>query len=189
MTEATGSQNQSSQSSNPWERAWNTVTEAVTNVGNMVKDAVLPSEGAPWEKQWSDPKPPEKPRAVPPSKFDTVFNNLIQAESGGNHSAVSNKGAKGITQVMPKTGVDPGYGVKPLQNNSEAEYKRFGREYLQAMLTRFDGDYEKALAAYNAGVGHVQAAVERGGKNWKKHLPKPSETLPYIEKILGKVNG
>lgn len=187
MTEATGSQNQPA--SNPWERAWNTVTETVENVGNTVKEAVLPAPAAPWERQWNSITKPDKPRMVSPSKFDTVFSNLIQAESGGDHNAVSDKGAKGVTQVMPKTGVDPGYGVKPLQNSSETEYKRFGRDYLQAMLKRFDGDYEKALAAYNAGVGHVEAAVERGGKNWKSHLPKPQETLPYIEKILGKRNG
>lgn len=138
--------------------------------------------------------PPIPRRKDAPNKFEEVFSRLITQESGGKHTdgsgklTTSNKGAKGLTQVMPGTGVDPGYGVAPLKDQSSAEYKRFGKDYLKAMLSEFNGDYEKALAAYNAGVGNVKEAIEKGGKKWKDHLPKPSETLPYIEKILGKSN-
>ena len=80
---------------------------------------------------------------------------LINQESGGDNSAVSPRGARGLTQVMPATGTDPGYGVKPLQNQSPEEFKRFGNDYLKAMLDKYDGDVPKALAAYNAGPGTV----------------------------------
>lgn len=188
MTEATGSQSQPA-SKSPWEQTWNDVKEAVTDVGNAVKEAVTPASSNPWDREWSKPVPPEKPRVVPPSRFDQVFDRLIGAESGGVHEkggklTTSGKGAEGLTQVMPRTGVDPGYGVKPLKDKSKEEYKRFGRDYLKAMLNEFDDDYEKALAAYNAGVGNVKFAIEKGGKKWKDHLPKKEETLPYIEKIL-----
>jgi hypothetical protein len=132
------------------------------------------------------------PRSSGNSKFETVFGRLTKQESGDTHMDASGKlissvkGAKGITQVMPNTGDDPGFGVAPLKNKTKAEYLRFGRDYLQAMVTEFGGDYEKALAAYNAGVGNVKNAVEKGGANWKDYLPKKSETLPYIERILGK---
>lgn len=80
---------------------------------------------------------------------------LINQESGGNPNAVSSKGATGLTQVMPATAANPGYGVAPMKDQSVAEQTRFGKEYLTAMLDKYDGNVEKALAAYNAGPGAV----------------------------------
>ena len=88
-------------------------------------------------------------------KADKLLPFLINQESGGNNDAVSSKGARGLTQVMPATGVDPGYGVAPLKDQSPEEYRRFGKDYLVAMLNKYDGDVEKSLAAYNAGPGNV----------------------------------
>lgn len=129
------------------------------------------------------------------NRFDTVFNKLVGAESRGQHTndsgglTTSPVGARGITQVMPKTGDDPGFGVTPIQNTSEGEYLRFGKDYLRAMLTEFNGDYEKAVAAYNAGHASVKRAItkaEKAGGDWTEFLPKKSETIPYMRKILGK---
>jgi hypothetical protein len=125
--------------------------------------------------------------------LDSVFGKLIQAESGGKqfdksgNILTSNKGAQGITQVMPKTQKDPGFGVTPAKDNSEQELLRVGKEYLNAMYNKFN-NWEYAVAAYNAGPGNVEKAVTRAkkeGKDWKTFLPKRSETLPYIDKILG----
>lgn len=125
--------------------------------------------------------------------FETIFSNLKVAESGGRHLnsqgklMTSKAGAEGITQVMPKTQANPGYGVKPMKDKSEAEFDRVGREYLQAMYREYDGDWEKALAAYNAGPGNLNRAISKAnaqGGHWKDYLPKPEETLPYIDKIL-----
>ncbi len=88
-------------------------------------------------------------------KAEKLLPFLINQESGGNNNAVSSKGARGLTQVMPKTGEDPGYGVAPLKDQSPEEYRRFGKDYLVAMLNKYDGDVEKSLAAYNAGPGNV----------------------------------
>lgn len=126
--------------------------------------------------------------------LDSVYKRLLGAESNDTHRDKSGKlitspvGALGVSQVMPKTGVDPGYGIKPLQNESKDEYLRFGKDYLKAMYDKF-GDWEQALAGYNAGPGNVDKAIARAkekGGDWKDYLPKPKETLPYIEKILGK---
>lgn len=129
------------------------------------------------------------PRTDDAGMFDRVFRNLVMQESRGRHMTggkltESPVGAQGITQVMPKTGKNPGFGVLPIQDDSEEEYLRFGRDYFQAMLDEFDGDYEKALAAYNAGHGSVKRAVTKGGSQWKDFLPKKSETIPYISKIM-----
>ena len=88
-------------------------------------------------------------------KAEKLLPFLINQESGGNNNAVSPKGARGLTQVMPKTGEDPGYGVAPLKDQSPEEYRRFGKDYLVAMLNKYDGDVEKSFAAYNAGPGNV----------------------------------
>lgn len=123
--------------------------------------------------------------------FDSLFAAVVQQESGGVHATgdgkllTSSAGAQGVTQVMPATGTDPGYGVKPLQNQSREEYLRFGRDYLQAMIKEFDGDQAKALAAYNAGPGRVIDAVRSKGSDWLSVMPK--ETKDYVAKIGGKV--
>lgn len=131
--------------------------------------------------------------------FDILFDGLIQAESNGKHrdragnltnSNLPTDQALGITQVRVSTGQDPGFGVRPIENDSEEEYLRFGRDYLGAMFREYDNDPELALAAYNAGTGNVNRAIAearaRGG-SWKEYLPKPSETLPYIDKIMNYV--
>lgn len=158
----------------PWASDWGTGISYLGN-GQMPRSASFGGRG---------------PSNAPDAKFDRVFRNLIQQESGGRHTdktgglTTSPVGALGITQVMPKTGKNPGYGIQPLQNDSEEEYIRFGRDYLNAMLTEFDGNYEQALAAYNAGAASVKKAVQRGGAQWKDFLPKKQETIPYVRNIM-----
>lgn len=125
--------------------------------------------------------------------FETIFSNLKVAESGGRHLnakgdlTTSKAGAQGITQVMPKTQANPGYGVTPMREKTQAEFERVGRDYLKAMYREYGGDWEKTLAAYNAGPGNLNRAISKAeaqGGHWKDFLPKPEETLPYIDKIL-----
>ena len=96
-------------------------------------------------------KVPVDPNASPEQQAEQLLPALIQQESGGNHAAVSPKGAVGLTQVMPGTGTDPGFGVSPLRDGSPEENVRFGRDYLTAMLRRYPKRPDLALAAYNAG--------------------------------------
>jgi hypothetical protein len=107
------------------------------------------------------------PNASPEQQAEQLLPHLIQQESGGNPNAVSPKGAQGLTQVMPATGRDPGFGVAPLRDGSPQENVRFGREYLTAMLKRYPGRPELALAAYNAGPGvadrFAQPQASNGG--------------------------
>lgn len=98
--------------------------------------------------------------ASPEQLAEKLLPFLIQQESGGNPNAVSPKGAQGLTQVMPATGQDPGFGVRPLQDASPQENVRFGRDYLTAMLRRYPGRPDLALAAYNAGPGVADRFVE-----------------------------
>jgi soluble lytic murein transglycosylase-like protein len=163
----------------PWEEAQAQAKSIIKAVGKLM----------PWEEARTQPNY-RKPTVASPDAFERVFAKLTKQESGDTHTdsagrmITSNKGAQGITQVMPHTGNDPGYGVEPLRNKSKEEYLRFGRDYLKAMLKEFEGDYKKAVAAYNFGPGGVKKAIEKSkGGDWVKHTPK--ETRDYIAKIVG----
>lgn len=119
------------------------------------------------------------PNATPEQQAAQIMPHLIQQESGGDPNAVSPKGARGLTQVMPDTGRDPGFGVQPLRDDSPQENVRFGRDYLTAMLRRYPGRPDLALAAYNAGPGvadrFAQPQVQAGGGRVQAPVKQPSE--------------
>ena len=120
---------------------------------------------------------------APPELIDAAF----EVESGNKQFkdsgevVTSPKGAIGVAQLMPKTAKDPGFGVTPAKDSSEEENRRVGKEYLSAMLSKYNGDHEKAVAAYNAGPGAIDNILEKHGDNWKDHLPE--ETKGHIEKV------
>ena len=110
------------------------------------------------------------------ARFDlspSLIEAMVWQESRWRHSAVSPKGAQGLSQLMPGTarelGVDP---TDPFANLEG------GARYLRAQLDRFDGDVERALAAYNAGPGRVERA---GG------VPRIRETQNYVAAIMGRL--
>jgi hypothetical protein len=115
---------------------------------------------------------------------DGLANRVEWQESRGNQGAVSPRGAFGVMQLMPDTARDPGFGVAPLDPNApdpEVENRRVGRDYLNAMLERYGGDQEAALAAYNWGPGRADRWVASG----KGRGRLPRETQGYLNNILG----
>lgn len=120
-----------------------------------------------------------------PELLDLV-DRVEQQESGGDQSAVSSAGAVGVMQVMPGTAPEAAKlaGVKwdPQAYRTDANYNRLlGIAYLSEMLRRYDGDVEKALAAYSAGPGSVENALATNGDNWLAALP--GETQDYVARI------
>ena len=103
-------------------------------------------------------------------------------ESSNNPNAVNERtGAKGLMQIMDKTAEDPGFGVKPLKDPFDpVENVRFGTEYLNAMVKKYDNNIVNSLAAYNMGPGKTDKWLDAGGKF--DELPK--ETQNYINKIV-----
>ena len=128
--------------------------------------------------------------AQTPAPMQRMIDITLQSESGNRDYApngqplTSPAGAVGRMQVMPGTNRDPGFGVRPAQNDSMEERARVGRDYLSAMLQRY-GDPAKAWAAYNAGPGRLDEAMRRGGENWLALLPR--ETQEYVRKNMAQL--
>jgi hypothetical protein len=110
---------------------------------------------------------------------DSFLSKIEHLESRGNdydkygNLLTSSKGAKGRMQVMDKTNLNPGFGVKPAQDNSPEERARVGRDYALALKNHF-GDEKIAAMAYNWGPGNVKNWLESKGK-----IPVPHETRQY----------
>ena len=106
----------------------------------------------------------------------SLYDAVEQIESGGDHSAVSPAGAKGVMQLMPETAKNPGFGIKPVKDDSEEENRRVGREYIDALLKKYDGNLDNALYAYNYGPGNIDKWITNGAD--PSQLPQ--ETQDYI---------
>lgn len=103
--------------------------------------------------------------------------SLIQQESGGNPNVVSSTGAFGLTQILPSTAANPGFGVAPLASANPQDEINFTTSYLNAMESRYN-DPAMALAAYNAGPGVVDNARSFGNL--------PSSVQQYVNNIMGR---
>ena len=113
---------------------------------------------------------------------------LPMVESAFNPVANSRTKASGIWQFMPATGKD--FGLKQdwwVDNRRDVTAAtNAALNYLQKLHGMF-GSWDLALAAYNAGEGTVQRAIDR---NLKKGLPTdyaslplPEETKNYVPKL------
>jgi soluble lytic murein transglycosylase-like protein len=98
---------------------------------------------------------------------------LVRQESGWRTGAASPKGAIGLAQLMPGTAR-----MLAVDARDPAANLAGGARYLRLLLDRFDGDVERALAAYNAGPGRVDRA--RG-------VPAIAETRAYVSTILDRL--
>ena len=120
----------------------------------------------------------------------------LEGGTGPNgESLTSSKGAQGEMQVTGPTQRDPGFGVRPAQDNSPAEIARVGRDYLGAMTARYQ-DPALTLAAYNAGPGQVDKWIKQYGDprdgqisdaDWAAKIPF-SETRGYVGKGLAMIH-
>jgi membrane-bound lytic murein transglycosylase B len=106
-------------------------------------------------------------------KFDVdaaLVSAVIKAESDFNPREMSNKGARGLMQLMPATAER--FGVTDSFDPTANIYA--GTRYLRWLLETFHGNADHAVAAYNAGEGNV----------WKyKGVPPFRETVTYINRI------
>ncbi|NTZ83683.1 lytic transglycosylase domain-containing protein [Burkholderia metallica] len=107
---------------------------------------------------------------IPPELLRAV----IDVESGYNPKAVSDKGARGLMQLMPETArrFSGGDMFDPRDNVLT------GARYLRFLLDLFKENVELTLAAYNAG----ENAVIRAGYR----IPSMPQTRDYVPRVLAR---
>ena len=100
---------------------------------------------------------------------------LVRTESTFDERAISHVGARGLTQVMPRTArwLVPGTRTDDLYNRQTN--LRLGFRYLDRMIDKYRGDVRLALLAYNRGPGTVDKVLKRGG----------DPNNGYADKVLG----
>jgi hypothetical protein len=98
---------------------------------------------------------------------------VVETESSFRSHARSQVGAKGLMQLMPRTG--RWMGARNLYNaeqNVDA-----GAKYLKYLNARFDGNLTKTIAAYNAGEGNVRRY---------NGVPPFRETRSYVKRVMSR---
>ena len=160
------------------------VTRLYTDIGSENFVDVPINEVVSYEEQITETPPPSALKPVRASSLEDivaaasvrygigadVLYSMIRAESAFDSTAVSRKGALGLMQLMPQTAAR--LGVKnPLDAASNVDG---GTRYLLNLLSRYNYDLTKALAAYNAGPARV---LQFHG------VPPYPETIAYINRV------
>ena len=148
------------------------------NINSQIKDQL-----APWRRLAQEQLAPEQTK--PPEvqnlseivtrsaiKYDvpvSLIQAVIDTESGGNRWATSDQGARGLMQIIPETGARFGlYSAQDFYDpikNVEA-----GTKYLKLLLDRYNGDTEKAIAAYHQGEATVDKGLEFVGPKGRNYM-------------------
>lgn len=130
-----------------------------------------------------------------------AFKVAMGTESNGQQFAAdgvtpltSSKGATGVAQVMPTTGPEAAQlaGLPWNENKFKTDKNynyQLGLAYFNKQVTTFGGT-DKAFAAYNAGPGALQKALDQSKTDgrptqWLSYLPK--ETQDYVTKNVAQL--
>ncbi|WIH86018.1 lytic transglycosylase domain-containing protein [Brachyspira pilosicoli] len=106
---------------------------------------------------------------------EDLIKAVIKQESNYMPNAVSHKGAIGLMQIMPSTGVGLGVTDKEMLKDPYTNIMA-GTKYLSQMLNRYDGRLDLSLSAYNAGPSLVDKL---------QRIPNIDETKNYVKNIIG----
>ncbi len=117
---------------------------------------------------------------------------IIYVESGFDSQATSHKNAKGLMQIMPRTGSWIAEELDYDDFERENLYNpylniKFGTWYLEQMGKAFDYNLIVMLAAYNGGQGNISSWIREGRWNGSEtsinDIPFP-ETRQYVKKVM-----
>lgn len=140
------------------------------------------------------------PQIPVPAGFDgdwTIIHAITRQESQFAANAVSRAGARGLMQLMPGTAGDEArrmglaYSASSLMNDPNYNLT-LGGTYVGKLMTRYNGSYPLAAAAYNAGAGNVNKWLAAYGDprtgaiewvDWMERIPF-TETRGYIQHVL-----
>ncbi len=118
---------------------------------------------------------------------------VIRQESKFEASARSRSGARGLMQVMPKTGKHMARMSKVKKFDTKTLYHPqvsidYGTRFLSSMVKMFDGSLVKALAAYNAGPGRVREWLkpmkDKDDEDFLLQEIPLAETRKYVKVVM-----
>jgi soluble lytic murein transglycosylase len=118
--------------------------------------------------------------------------SLIRQESEFNAGALSRANAVGLMQLLPKTGKTVAKQVKLKGYSAPQLYTpavnlELGTRYFKDMVDKYNGQFEYALAAYNAGSDRVGDWLGQGHyrdpQEFVESIPF-TETREYVQAIL-----
>lgn len=117
---------------------------------------------------------------------------LIQVESSFKDTALSNKGAKGLMQLLPGTAAyihaKNDKGLKDISNLFDMETNiKLGTAYMDYLIKKTDGNIEHALIAYNMGPSNMYRAM-RKNKLPKKYSNKVLTVYNNLQKKVENLN-
>ncbi|HMB82712.1 MAG TPA: transglycosylase SLT domain-containing protein [Terriglobales bacterium] len=122
--------------------------------------------------------------------------SLIRQESEFNALALSRANAVGLMQLLPKTGKTVAKQVKLKGYSAPQLYTpavnlQLGTRYFKEMVDKYNGQFEYALAAYNAGTDRVGDWLGQGhyrdAQEFVESIPF-TETREYVQAILRNAN-
>ena len=121
-----------------------------------------------------------------------IVYGLIRRESAFDKNAISPVGARGLMQIMPRTGrqiareLKERWRSKNILFNPDVNVK-YGTYYYKKLLDRFNGHFALAAAAYNAGPHRVKKWLPDQAITpadiWIETIPF-SETREYVAAVL-----
>lgn len=126
-----------------------------------------------------------------------LLHAIIRQESQFDPQALSPAGARGLMQLMPATAKETAKKAGISHQNewltARPDYNiQLGSLYIAQMVSRFDGSYPLAIAAYNAGPGRVNSWIKMNGDprsddidmiDWVEMIPV-AETRNYVQRVL-----
>lgn len=146
-----------------------------------------------WEALFPRPYWSDLTRYATANQLDPfLVASLIRQESEFNPTVVSYANAWGLMQVLPSTGSKLAHEMKIGRFNSDqllvpSTNLQLGTHYFRALVDRFGGKVEYALAAYNAGPERVDDWLATGKfrdtAEFVESIPF-TQTREYVQAIL-----
>ncbi len=121
-----------------------------------------------------------------------IIFGLIRQESMLDNNARSAVGARGLMQIMPKTGRQIASQLKEKWKSEDSLYNpdvnvRYGAFYFKQLLNSFNGNFALATAAYNAGPNRVKTWLPKdqavSADIWIETIPF-KETRKYVSSVI-----
>lgn len=119
---------------------------------------------------------------------------IIKQESKFNEKAVSHSGAKGLMQIMDATAQEMAENINGIDSNNLDMYDPYtniliGTKYVSYLINHFDGNYYLAITAYNAGMGKIEAWLDKSYNEYTTYSDvynciEYTETKNYLTSVI-----